>query len=151
MKKCPYCGKEYPDDTVVCPADQNTLVVAEVVPLTPDYPKQHTIIIRRFTVGSLLKIVAIGCIISLFGFSMLMGFFSLFGAHTVHWNRESLTGTAGLTMSVILGGILAIAFTIIGWIGFAISFWLFSKFSSLKLHYIADKKMGQTNEMDVRT
>lgn len=25
MKKCSYCGKEYPDDTVVCAVDQNPL------------------------------------------------------------------------------------------------------------------------------
>jgi hypothetical protein len=150
MKKCPYCGKEYPNDAVVCPSDQSVLVVSEVAP-NPDYPKQHTIIIRRFTVGSMFKIVAIGCIISLFGFSLLMGFFALFGAHTVHWNRQALTGTAGLIESVYLGAILAFAFTLLGWVGFVISFWLFSKFSSLKVNYIADQKTSQTNETDARS
>ena len=147
MKKCPYCGKEYPDDLVVCPVDQSALFVAEIPP-PPVYPKRHTIIIRRFTVISLFKIVSIGCIISLFGFSLLMGLFALFGAHTVHWNRESVTGAAGLLQSVYLGGILAIAFTLLSWVGFAISFWLFSIFGSLKLEYIPDKK---TDETDART
>src|SRR5438046_10735897 len=108
MKKCPYCGKEYPDDVLICPADKSALVVAEVAAL-PEYPKQRTIIIRRFTVGSLFKIVSIGCIISLFGFSLLMGLFALLGSHTVHWNRESLTGMAGLIQSVFIGVILAIS------------------------------------------
>lgn len=26
MKRCPYCGVEYPDSEVFCPADQETLV-----------------------------------------------------------------------------------------------------------------------------
>ena len=147
MKKCTYCGREYPDDAVICPVDQNALVVAEIAP-PPAYSKQRTIVIRRFTVGSLFKIVSIGCIISLFGFSLLMGFLALFGAHTIHWNRDTVTGVAGLIQSVFIGGILAIGFTIFSWIGFAVSFWLFSKFSSLKLDYIADKK---TDETDART
>jgi hypothetical protein len=142
MKKCTYCGNEYPDDVVICPVDQNGLVAVEVAP-PPIYPKQHTIVIKRFTVGSLFKIVSIGCGISLFGFSLLMGIFALFGAHTVHSNRGSVTGAAGLMEAVFLGAILAGAFTIVGWIGFALSFWLFSKFSSLKLDYIADKKTDE--------
>jgi hypothetical protein len=30
MKKCPYCGTEYPDDTVVCPLDQTALSPTDV-------------------------------------------------------------------------------------------------------------------------
>src|SRR4051794_40105076 len=102
MKKCTYCGREYPDDAVVCTADQNSLIVAEVAP-PPAYPKHHTIVIRRFTASSLFKIVSIGCIISLFGFSLLMGLFALLGAHTVHWNRVSMTGMAGLMQAILIG------------------------------------------------
>lgn len=148
MKKCPYCGKIYPDDAVVCPSDQRALIVSGVA---PDSPRRHSIVIRRFTVASLFKIVAIGCMTSFFSFSVLMGFLSLFGAHTVHWNRAPVTGVAGMIASVFLGCFLAVAFTIIGWIGFALGFWLFSRFSSLRLDYIADQSIEQTNETIVRT
>jgi hypothetical protein len=150
MKKCPDCGKEYSDDTAVCPSDRVALVLPEVA-RQPEQPRQHTIVIRRFTAGSTFKLVAIGCIISLFGFCLLMGFFALFGAHTVHWNREYLTGTSGLIASVLFGGALVIAYMLIGWLGFTISFWIFSKFSTLKLHYIADKDPSRPNETEPRS
>ncbi|MEY2427809.1 MAG: hypothetical protein QOJ40_694 [Verrucomicrobiota bacterium] len=142
MKKCTYCGKLYSDDTVVCPLDQNAVVLSRVAP----GPERRTIIIRRFAALSMLKIVAVGCIISLCGFSLMMGFLALFGAHTVQWNHQSLTGMAGLMNSVFIAAFLSFGFTLFGWIGFVISFWLFSKFSSLSLEYIADEKPGQTDE-----
>ncbi len=105
---------------------------------------QKSIIIKRFTAGSLFKIVAIGCSISLIGFAVLMGFFALFGGHTVHWNRDSLTGIAGLIASPFIGLFLAALFTMFGWLGFALSFWLFSLFGRLRVDYIADESSSQT-------
>jgi hypothetical protein len=32
MKKCPYCGREYPDDAKVCAVDQTALVPAVAAP-----------------------------------------------------------------------------------------------------------------------
>jgi hypothetical protein len=34
MKKCPYCGKEYPDDTMVCPTDRQPLA-SDAAPSPP--------------------------------------------------------------------------------------------------------------------
>jgi hypothetical protein len=31
MKKCPYCGKEYPEDAIVCELDANPLTSSKVV------------------------------------------------------------------------------------------------------------------------
>jgi hypothetical protein len=38
MKKCPYCGKEYPDDTTVCPNDQHALVELRSTAAPPPIP-----------------------------------------------------------------------------------------------------------------
>ena len=36
MKKCTYCGKEYPDEATVCPLDQEPLVAK--IPPAPEVP-----------------------------------------------------------------------------------------------------------------
>jgi hypothetical protein len=107
---------------------------------------QKSITIKRFTAGTLFKIVGIGCSISLIGFAVLMGVFALFGAHTVNWNRQPITGISGLVASPFIGFFLAALFTIFGWIGFALSFWLFSLFGSLRVDYISDDVASETNE-----
>jgi len=108
---------------------------------------QKSITIKRFTAGTLFKIVGIGCSISLLSFAVLMGVLALFGAHTVHWNRESITGISGLVASPFIGLFLAALFTIFGWVGFALSFWLFSLFGRLRVDYISDDVSSQTNEI----
>src|SRR5258706_3880657 len=126
MKTCSYCGREYPDDAIVCAIDQSLLVLSEVTG-RHRHLMQKSIIIKRFTVGTLFKIVAIGCSISLFGFAILMGVLAFFGAHTVNWNREPVTGVSGLVASPFIGAALAVFFTLFGLLNFAFSFWLFSK------------------------
>src|SRR5262249_20608493 len=91
---------------------------------------------------TLFKIIALGCAIFFMGFSLLMGVLAFFGAHTVHWNRESVTGLAGLMLSPFLGAMLALGFTLFGWIAFAVSFWIYSKFGSLRLDYVSDEAPG---------
>ena len=138
MKTCPYCGQEYPDDAVVCSADQNALVPSE--PARPYHPTMaKSVTIRRFTVVTLFKIVALGCSIFFMGFSLLMGVLALLGAHTVHWNRQPVTGVSGLILSPLLGIVLTVSFTLFGWVGFALSFWIYSKFGRLQVDYISDE------------
>jgi hypothetical protein len=40
MNQCPYCGKEYPNDAVVCPHDQSPLVAGVSGPDSPTSPGQ---------------------------------------------------------------------------------------------------------------
>jgi hypothetical protein len=100
---------------------------------------KKSITIKRFTVGSMFKIVAIGSSISLISFAVLMGVFALFGAQTVHWNRQAVTGITGLIASPFIGVFLAAFATFFSWLGFAFSFWLFSQFGSLRVEYVSDE------------
>ena len=146
MKKCPYCGKEHPDDATVCSIDQTELTpLAPPTPSDPAASRHRTIIVRRFTVPSLFKIAVIGCFTSIFGFFVLMWLFALFGAHTVSWNRVPVTGGDGLIIPVFMGAVSAGIFTILGWVGFMIGFWLFSLFGRVTLRYLADEETIQTD------
>ena len=102
---------------------------------------QQSIVLKRFTAASLFKIVAIGCSISIVSFCVVMGVLAAFGLHTVHWNRESVTGIAGLLVSPIMGLFLTGILTVFGWVGFCVSFWIFSLFGHLRLDYITDEPL----------
>jgi hypothetical protein len=138
MKTCPDCGREYSNDAELCAVDQTKLVVSKIESIT----------IRRFTSFSLLKIVAIGFAISFFLFSVVIGILALIGLHTVYMDGGPVTGSAGLIEALLGGGIMAVAFTLIGWIGFMIGFGLFSRCGCLKLYYVPG---DETSEPDIRS
>jgi ABC-type polysaccharide/polyol phosphate export permease len=100
---------------------------------------KKSITVKRFTVGSSFKIVLIGVSISMIAFAILMGVFALFGAQTVHWGQQPITGVAGLLASPFIGVFLAVIFSFFGWLGFMFSFWLFSRFGSMTIEYITDE------------
>lgn len=98
-----------------------------------------TIILKRFTAGSLFKIIGLGYAISLVLFSVVMGGLALFGANTVNWNGHHLTGVSGLVAAPFIGAFLAVVFTLFTWVAFAFSYWLVARFGSVKLEYIGEE------------
>lgn len=97
----------------------------------------ESITVQRFSVGSIYKLLAIGSGCSLIPFCILMGCFALFGAGTVNWNGQSLTGIDGLVAALFTGVFLAALIT--GFFGtmLAIGLWLYSRFRPLKLSVIS--------------
>lgn len=89
---------------------------------------KRSIVIKRFTLLSLFKIMAVGCSISLMAFALLMGLLALFGAETVQWNGGPATGFSGLLAAPFIGVFLAVFGTIFGALGFAASFWVYSRY-----------------------
>jgi hypothetical protein len=105
----------------------------------------NSIEVKRFTAGSLFKIVAVGCGISMFGFAALMGVFALIGAHTVRLNEEYVTGVGGFLLSLVIGLAVAAVSTVFGWLGFLFAFWVFSHFRSLRIDYVATDEDALNN------
>src|SRR5262249_45608425 len=95
-----------------------------------------SVTIRQFTAGTLFKILAIGCYGCMAYMGVFFGILAFFGAHTVRWNSEFVTGPNGFLMSLVISFALATVLTFIGWIGFSMTFWLFSLFSNLQINYL---------------
>lgn len=91
--------------------------------------------IKRLSFGTVYKILAIASGFSLVPLSIMMGLFAFFGAETIVWNGQHLTGMHGLLASPLVGVVLSLIFT--GFLGtlFACGLWLYSKFRPLEIEY----------------
>lgn len=61
------------------------------------------IVVQRLSAGSVFKLVAVGTSVTFISFSIIMGFFALFGANTITWNNENIHGITGLLASPFIG------------------------------------------------
>jgi len=91
--------------------------------------------IKRFSFGTIYKILAIASGFSMVPLSILMGLCAFFGAETIVWNGQHLTGMRGLVVSPLVGVVLSLIFT--GFLGtlFACGLWLYSKFRPLEIEF----------------
>ncbi|HLO66298.1 MAG TPA: hypothetical protein VK188_04725 [Holophaga sp.] len=91
------------------------------------------ITVQRLTAGSIFKLAAIGMFGFLVPFSLLMGVGALFGASTVTWNQQPITGLAGLAASPFIGAFVAAIFTLLLGAFMALGLGLFSLVRPLTL------------------
>lgn len=91
------------------------------------------ITVQRLSAGTLFKLAGVGLAITLVLFSSVMGVCALFGASTVTWNHQHLTGWPGLIASPLIGLFLAALFTVLLGCCMVVGLWLYSKFRPLTL------------------
>ena len=70
----------------------------------------NKIVVRRLRGGALFKLIFIGSLGFYLPFFLLMGVFALFGAPTINWNEQPLTGLPGLILSPFMGLFVALFF-----------------------------------------
>lgn len=103
-----------------------------------------TIVIRRLRAGSLLKLIFIGNLGFLLPFTALMGILALFGASTITWNEQPLTGLPALLSAPVLGLFLAAFFSAFAWVSMFLGLWLYAQFRPLSLEYFPTDDTGGT-------
>ncbi len=91
------------------------------------------ITVHRLSAGTVFKLVATGLASTIIPFSVLMGFLSLFGASTVTWNQQTVTGVYGLIASPFIGLVVVLFLTM--FLGSCVTFglWMFSKLRPMTL------------------
>lgn len=101
------------------------------------------ITVLRISAGTLFKLVGLGLTLTLVPFTLLMGVFALFGASTISWNQQPVTGVSGLLASPFIGFFLAAMFTMFLGACMTLGLWLYSKFRPLTLLVkVADNEVG---------
>jgi hypothetical protein len=91
------------------------------------------ITVNRLSAGTVFKLVATGLACTIIPFSVLMGFLSLFGASTVTWNQQTVTGVYGLIASPFIGLVVVLFLTMFLGSCTAFGLWLFSKVRPMTL------------------
>lgn len=91
------------------------------------------IFVARISAGSLFKLAGVGLFFTLVPFTLIMGCFAFFGASTVHWNQQPLTGFTGLIASPFIGMFLAAMFTMLLGSCMVLGLWIYSQFRILTL------------------
>lgn len=87
----------------------------------------------RLSAGSVYKLLSIGTFFSVVPFCTLMGLFALFGAGTLSWNDEPVTGISGLLAGPFIGAFISGLFVAIWGSGCVLGLWIYSRFFSITI------------------
>jgi len=82
--------------------------------------------IQRLSAGTVFKLVAVGLACSLLPLCILFGVLAAFGAQTITWNGQHLTGVSGLAMSPVIGLMITGIGTVLLGSACAFGLWLYS-------------------------
>ena len=74
--------------------------------------EERTWVIRRFSTGSVFRVVAAGAFFSLIPLALFFGVLAMFGLNTVKWNNQPIYGFSGLLVSPFIGVMLFAAFVL---------------------------------------
>jgi hypothetical protein len=94
------------------------------------------IVVRRLRGGSLFKLIFIGNFTFFLPFSLIAGILAMFGADSVTWNQQPVTGIPAFIVSLFGGLLTGLVLSALGWVAMFIGLWIYSRFKSIQLEYI---------------
>ena len=90
-------------------------------------------VVSRLSVKTLFKLIAIGLLISMGIFGVVLGIAGFFGANTIFIDGVNVYGYKALIMGPVIGISTAILFTLFLGVMIALGLWIYSKFSTITL------------------
>jgi len=96
----------------------------------------NAITVKRLRSGTVFKLLLIGNLVFFLPLSLLSGVLSMFGASTIIWNDQVVTGLPALLVSPLSGALFALVVSVLGWVSVFIGLWIYSAFRPLELEFI---------------
>ena len=93
------------------------------------------VIAHKISKKSLFKLMLTGAACGFFIFFVLCGIAAFFGADTVTWDGESVTGLSGLLLSLAMWPFFSLFFTLFLGVFITFGLWIFSFFKPLKVTF----------------
>lgn len=92
--------------------------------------------LRRIKAGSLFKLVFLTSSAIFMPMIILFGVLALFGAKTVTFSGEPVTGIMGLVTSLIMAPFFTLLFAVFLWVGAYLGIRIFGYFKPLEVEYV---------------
>ena len=96
---------------------------------------EQTVRCQGLKTKSLMKLLFIGYLCSFGPILIVLGGFSFFGYHVIHFNDEVMLGWHGLITALIAIPLFSFAFTLINTILLGVGLWLYSGFGAMNLRF----------------
>ena len=96
----------------------------------------NTITVKRLRSGTVFKLLLIGNLVCFLPLALLAGVLGMFGASTVIWNDQVVTGLPALLASPFSGALFALVISVLGWCSVFVGLWLYSVFRPIELEFI---------------
>ena len=117
--------------------------MTDIPPLVTDVRK---IRLRRIKAGSLFKLVFLSSSAIFIPMIVFFGVLAFFGAKTVTFSGEQVTGVKGLVTALIMAPFFTLFFSLFAWIGAYIGIRIFARFWPLELEYVPAEERKTPNQ-----
>ena len=93
------------------------------------------VVAQKISKKSLFKLLATGLSLGFLVFFSICGVAAIFGAETVHWNEEPITGLNGLITALLMWPFFSLFFTGFIWLVTVFGLWIYSFAKPVKVSF----------------